>query len=156
MTCDAVLDLVEPIAAGDLSPDLQARAHLETCPRCAAALATAHRIESYLATRPAPEAPPRFEAAVQQRIRRERWQTEQHVDRLFNVAIAAAALLLVAGGALMLNIDAVFGSVTLFGDVVRAAGADMVVATTPWLGTYVTATALLLSALGMWWWAESS
>ena len=155
MTCEEVLNLVEPIAAGDLAPDVHAREHLETCPRCAAALATAYRIESYLAARPAPAAPPRFEAAVQQRIRRERWRTEQHVDRLFNLAIAAAALLLVAGGALMLNIEAVFGSVTLFNEFIRAAGTDMVGATTPWLGTYATATALLLSALAMWWWAES-
>src|SRR5687768_592753 len=97
MTCRAVTEQVEAIAAGDLDPSPDLVAHIETCPRCASALADARRIETLLATRPAPAAPPQFAVAVQQRIRRERWQTEEQVDRIFNVAIgSAAALILLA------------------------------------------------------------
>ena len=41
MQCVDVLDLVEPIAAGDLLPDERVREHLHSCPRCAGALASA-------------------------------------------------------------------------------------------------------------------
>ena len=84
MTCAALLDLVDAIAAGDLEPDHEMRAHLESCPTCAAELASARRIEALLAARAAPEAPPRFTVAVQHRIRTERWNAEQRVDRIFN------------------------------------------------------------------------
>ena len=101
MTCKMALELVEPIASGDLEPDAAARAHFESCPQCASALATARRLEAVLAGRAAPAAPERFTSSVLQRIRRERWRAEQHVDRLFNVAIAVA-LLLITGGILAL------------------------------------------------------
>ena len=44
-----------------------------------------------------------------QRIRRERWRSEQHVDRLFNVAIVVAVFVVVGGIAAMLNLQALFG-----------------------------------------------
>ena len=154
MTCSDVLNLVEPIAAGDLTPDAATRVHIETCPRCASALATARRIESALASRPAPPAPERFTAGVQYRIRRQRWQAEEHVDRVFNAAMAVAALLVVAGGAFLLNVQAVFGGAAVVASVIRAVGSEAIVSATPWLGTYVAGTALLGSAVAMWWWAE--
>ena len=39
MQCADVLDLVEPIAAGDLLPDERVREHLHSCSACAGALA---------------------------------------------------------------------------------------------------------------------
>jgi anti-sigma factor RsiW len=154
MTCRDVIELVEAIAAGDLQPVREIREHLETCPGCASALASARRVEAALARREAPPAPARFEASVLQRIRREQWRAEQHVDRLFNVAMIAA-LILVAGGALaLMNLGGVLAGaaqmVTAFanlrGEVARQAA--------PSLATYIAAAGLLASALGMWWWAE--
>src|SRR5918996_889703 len=97
MICKDVLELAEPIAAGDLQPAENVRAHLESCPRCAGALASARRLEAALSALEPPPAPETFTPSVLQRIRRERWRSEQHVDRLFNVAIAAALVLVVGG-----------------------------------------------------------
>ncbi len=60
MTCRDVIDQVEAFAAGDQQPDEAARAHLETCPRCASALADARRIETFLMAWPAPRGPGPF------------------------------------------------------------------------------------------------
>jgi len=38
MFCDEILELIEPIAAGDLAPDGRMSAHLASCAGCAAAL----------------------------------------------------------------------------------------------------------------------
>ena len=101
MTCKDVIDAVEAIAAGDLEPGDELRAHLESCPGCASVLASARRLETALARREAPQAPQRFAAVVLQRVRREQWRAEQRVDRLFNVAMVVA-LVVVAGGAVAL------------------------------------------------------
>jgi len=105
MSCSDVLDLIEPIAAGELGADEAVRAHLQSCVTCAAALASAQRLESALKGMEIPPAPATFAATVMQRIRRDRWQSEQNVDRLFNLAIVAAVLLMIGGVAAMLNID---------------------------------------------------
>ena len=94
MQCSEVLELIEPIAAGDLRPDDQVRAHLRELPavRGGAGVGAAARGG---ARRPwkSRRRRRRSPASVLQRIRRERWQSEQNVDRLFNVAIVAAVLL---------------------------------------------------------------
>jgi len=105
MSCSDVLDLIEPIAAGDLGADEAVRAHLRSCVTCAAALASAQRLEAALKGMEIPPAPATFSATVMQRIRRDRWQSEQNVDRLFNLAIVAAVLLMVGGIVALLNID---------------------------------------------------
>ena len=154
MTCADALDLVEAIAAGDVQPDAAARAHFESCPGCAAALATAKRLESALLAREAPEAPARFTAAVVQRIHRERWRAEQNVDRLFNLAMVAA-LVLVAGGVLaMLNVSAVMAAAGATWALFSTVGGELAHSAGPTVNTYVAGSGLLLSALGMWWWAE--
>lgn len=154
MTCRDVLELVEPIAAGEMPLDAILRGHIESCPQCAAELASARRIESLLASRAAVTAPARFTATVLQRIRREQWRTEQHVDRLFNIAIAAA-LILVAGGVLaMLNVGGVLTVMGNTWDVAAGMGSAVAKNAAPSLNTYIAAAALLISALGMWWWAD--
>jgi anti-sigma factor RsiW len=154
MHCQDVLELIEPIAAGDLVPDEPIRAHLQTCPRCAGALASARRVETLLKAMEIPAAPATFAATVLQRIRRDKWRSEQNVDRLFNVAIAAAALLLVGGLAALFNVDVVLSFSASILTVLKESGRDTVRNAAPTVFTYAAAIGLLASALGMWWWAE--
>ena len=110
MTCKEALELVEPIAAADIAVDAIARAHFETCPGCAAVLASARRVEMMLAGREVPLAPPGFTPAVMQRLRRQRWRSEQRVDYLFNAAIAVALLLIAGGIFALMNISGVMAA----------------------------------------------
>jgi hypothetical protein len=154
MECSHVLDLIEPIAAGDLRPDDQLREHLHSCPGCAGALASARRLEGLLKAMDMPAAPAAFAGAVLQRIRRDRWQSEQNVDRLFNVAIVAAVIFMAGALVTMLNVD---GALTVVGSawaVLKEGGRETLRAAAPTVGTYVAAAGLLASALVMWWWAE--
>lgn len=155
MTCDDVLTQVEAIAAGDLAAGDDTRRHLETCPSCAAALASATRIEALLASRLVVEPPPRFVSAVQQRIRYERWQIEERVDGIFNLGIAAAAVLFVAGLVFVLRASAVFDAASQLSVLLTTVGTQAVEAAAPTLATYLAATGLFVSGLAMWWWAES-
>jgi anti-sigma factor RsiW len=153
MECRVVREAVEAIASGDLQPDERMRLHLESCTGCAAALATARRIERVLAAWPAPPAPAGFTAAVVQRLRGERWRAEQRVDRLFNLAIAAAVLLVAGGLLAIFNVDGLLAFTASALELVREARPEASTAA-PRMVTYVSAAALLASALGMWWWAE--
>ncbi len=155
MSCEEVLNQVEAIAAGDVTAGVATRQHLESCPSCAAALATATRVEALLSSRPVIEAPPRFASAVQHRISRERWLVEQRVDNIFNVGIAAAAVLFVAGLLFLLRASAVLDAAGQLSALLAGFGTQAVQAAAPSLATYVAATGLFLSGLAMWWWAES-
>jgi anti-sigma factor RsiW len=156
VTCREVLERVEAFASHELAPDAAARAHIETCPQCAAALADARRIESFLTAWPAPEAPARFTAAVQHRIRRMHWQAEQQVDRLFNAAIVLAGVLVLVGVAAMFNVGFVLGIAGALTHVMAVAGTAAVQKAAPSLATYLAAMGLLASALVMWWWSEGN
>jgi anti-sigma factor RsiW len=154
VTCSETRHLVEAIAAEDLEVADPVREHFETCPSCAAALASARSLENALRARPAPPAPPQFSAAVTARIRRERWQSEQYVDRIFNVAIAVAIVLVAGGIAALTNVGAVLGLAgSIAGLIARTAGQTAQQAA-PTLLTYIAAVGLLMSTLAMWWWAE--
>ena len=154
MQCSDVLDLVEPIAAGDLAPDDRVREHLHSCPGCAGALASAQRLETELKSMEFPAAPPAFATGVLQRIRRDRWQSEQNVDRLFNVAIVAAVILIAGGLVAMLNVATVISLTSSVWTVLKEGSRESVRTAAPTLGTYIAAVGLLASALGMWAWAE--
>jgi anti-sigma factor RsiW len=154
MTCRDVVHLVEAIAAGELEVDDEVRGHFETCPRCAAALAAARRIELALHGWPAPEAPARFGAAVLARIRNDRWRSEQRVDRIFNVAIAASLVLVVAGVAGLTNIGAVIGIAAWIWGAFASMSGDLAQQAAPRVASYIGAAGLLMSALVMWWWAD--
>jgi anti-sigma factor RsiW len=154
LTCDDVLPLVEPIAAGELEVAANARAHFESCPRCASALATARRIESALSSREAPAAPARFSNTVLLRIRRERWQSEQKVDRLFNAAIVFAVLLVGGGIAALFNVEAMLAGAAAAWRMFAAVSGEAVTKAVPSLATYVASAGLFVSALVTWWWAE--
>jgi anti-sigma factor RsiW len=154
MTCRDVLDRIEAVAAGDEPATAEFRSHLEGCLACAAALAEARRIETMLAGRPAPPAPPRFSAAVNSYIRQERWRSEQHVDRMFNAALLLGVLAITAGVLALFNVNAMAaafsGSVVLLN---RLSG-ELVLHTASTFATYVGAAGLLATALFVWWWAE--
>jgi hypothetical protein len=154
VTCDDVLHLVEAIAAEDLEVADAVRAHFETCPRCAAALAAARRVELLLQARPIAAPPPRFTAAVVSRIRSDRWQVEQRVDRFFNLAIAATVVVVLAAVATMINLGVVIDAAARTWESLTTASIDLADQALPMLVTYVAAAVLLMSALGMWWWAD--
>ena len=154
MNCNGALHLVEAIAAGDLEIEEGVRTHFETCPACAAALASARRLEAVLRSRPVPEPPARFTPMVLARVRSERWRSEQHVDRVFNVAIGVALLLVVGGVAALMNVGAVLGLAGWVWGVLAQGAGRAAEETAPMFLTYVAAAGLLMSALAMWWWAE--
>jgi anti-sigma factor RsiW len=149
--CDEVLEVIEPIAAGDAAPDDRVAAHLASCEWCAGALDRARRLDRLLRERPAPSPPAQFTSRTLTRIRRERWRREQTFDLGFNLALAALVLAVVVAG-------------WAFADVLglSRAGAEAVAAAwrgiEPRLGSsiplYAGAAALLGGALGLWWWAE--
>ena len=154
MQCADVLDLVEPIAAGDLLPDERVREHLHSCPACAGALASARRVEALLKGMEFPVAPPAFARQVLQRIRGDRWRSEQNVDRLFNVAIVTAVILIVGGLLALLNVGTVISLTGSIWALLKEGSRETVRTAAPTVLTYVAAAGLLASALGMWAWAE--
>jgi anti-sigma factor RsiW len=154
MTCADALDLVEAIAAGDVALAGTMQDHFETCPRCAAALASARRIEIALAARETAQAPARFTSQVMARIRRERWRSEQAVDRLFNLAVVAGVILMAGGVAGMMNLSGVMSAAAVVWQVFATSTSGAIQKAAPSVGTYVAGLGLFASALGMWWWAE--
>jgi anti-sigma factor RsiW len=153
-SCADVRELVDAIASGDAEPDAAVRSHVETCPACASALASARKLEAALAAREAPAAPARFTQTVLQAVRRERWQSEQRVDQLFNVAMVAAATLIVLGVLAAFNIETLLSITRSLYVAVRNESGSVVRDAIPVVNTYAMAAMLLLSALGMWWYVE--
>ena len=158
MTCREVQESIEAIAAGDEPVSAAFRSHIEGCPGCAAALATAKRIEESLAARPAPATPARFAAAVAARIRSEHWRAEQQVDRMFNVAVAVAVVAIGGGAIALFNIESVMTALAAAAQVVTDAATQQGSRTTmdraPAMWTYLLAAGLLGTSLLVWRWAE--
>ena len=154
MTCDAVLNAIEAIAEGELTPDQRMAAHLATCPLCAAALEAARRLDALLQQRPIAAPPPQFTSRTMARIRRARWRNEQVIDWTFNAALALVAVGLALGLWFILNRS---GLGVVGNDAMQLLDAGMrtfVQRVTPSLPIYALATVLLVTALGIWWWAE--
>jgi len=154
MFCDEALDAIEPIAAGELTPDGRIADHLATCPNCAAALESARRLERMLQARPVPRPAPQFTSRTLARVRRVRWRTEQFLDVGFNVAIAAIVLAVGGGAWILLQRS---GLATVSSDAVDLVGSGMMALVrrvAPSVPLYAGATAVLASALALWWWAE--
>lgn len=159
MTCKETQERIEAVAAGDEAASDAFRAHVEGCVTCAAALARARRIEETLAARPSPAAPPRFAALVASRIRRERWRSEQQVDWMFNVAVAAGLIAIVGGTLALVNLSVVTqalsaGVSALTAFVTRPEVEPVRVA--PGFSTYLLGGGFLVTALLVWSWAERS
>jgi hypothetical protein len=154
MFCDEALDAVEAIAAGEVTADGRIADHLTTCPNCAAALVSARALEGMLRARPVPKPPPQFTTRTLARVRRARWRSEQFLDVGFNVAIGAVVLAVIAGVWMLLIRT---GLVAVSNDAVDLFSSSLVAfarRVSPSLPLYAGATALLATALGIWWWAE--
>jgi predicted anti-sigma-YlaC factor YlaD len=154
MFCDEALDAIEPIAAGELTPDGRIADHLATCPNCAAALEDARRLERMLQARPAPRPAPNFTPRTLNRVRRARWRAEQFLDVGFNVAIIAIVVAVVGGIWMLLNRS---GLAAVSSDAVNLFGIGMIAfvrRVAPSVPLYMGAMAVLATALGLWWWAE--
>jgi anti-sigma factor RsiW len=154
MFCDQVVELLEPIAAGDLAPDEGVQRHLATCARCAAALAAARRVDQLLRARDVPAPPAQFTGRTLARIRRDRWRREQFFDAGFNVAIAAVLAGVVVGVWMIIDRS---GLSAISRDIVDLFSTEVVTVArqmAPSLSLYAGATALIATALAIWWWAE--
>ena len=154
MSCDEMLDVVDQVAAGDLTPTPDAAAHLASCAACAAALEQARALERMLQARPVPKAPAQFTSRTTGRIRRDRWRREQIFDTGFNVALALVVVAIVGGVWLLMHRS---GLIAVSNDAVGLIGTavtTLVRRLAPAVPLYAGAAALLASALGIWWWAE--
>jgi hypothetical protein len=156
MRCDDLEPLIEAIADGTFEPSPDDRAHLSSCQLCAARLEQARRIEQWLSAREAPAPPPSFTAMVMARIGQEKWQAERVVDIGFNLAIAAAVLLILAGGA---GAAWSLGFFTITVDteaLLRAAVSQVEGRVINEVQTVLIAAVVLTMALALWWWAEAA
>ena len=152
--CDQVVELLEPIAAGDLTPDEGVSHHLASCVHCAEALAAADRVDRLLRARAVPEPSSQFTTRTLARIRRDRWRREQFLDAGFNVAIAtviagvvlAVWMIIDRSGLSAISRDIV----NLFSEEFMTVARQMAPSAT----LYAGATALIATALAIWWWAE--
>jgi anti-sigma factor RsiW len=155
MTCADAVDLIEAVAAGDLTPDAELTAHLAGCPACAAALGAAVRLERTLAARPAPAAPSGFAQRTMAAVRRERWQSEERVDRMFNVTIAGAIVVVILAVVSFFNLGSLaqlaLVAVDTLSEVPRQSPGWQGGAPLPVAGLTMAVATL---ALGVWWWAE--
>lgn len=154
MTCQQMDERIEALAAGDEPYTGETRAHLDDCVRCQAALARAQQIERLLAARPVLAAPPRFAEMIAAHVRRKRWESEQSLDRWFNLIVVACALMVAAGLWLLANVSGVAAVGADAGRLMRE-GATLAAARLAGdLPTYVAATGILLSTIAIWLWAE--
>jgi hypothetical protein len=135
-------------------PDGRVASHLATCPNCAQALVDARQLEASLRQREAPAAPPQFTSRTLARIRRARWRSDQFLDLGFNVAIGAVVVAVLVGVWMLLDRT---GLAAVSGDAAEMFGSGFVSLArrvAPSLPLYAGAAAVLVSALGVWWWAE--
>ena len=154
MFCDETLDAIEAIAAGELTAEGRVASHLATCRHCAAALDSARRLDRMLAARPVPRPPQQFTIRTMTRIRRARWRSDQFLDAGFNVAIALIVIGIMGAGWLLLDRS---GLTVVSGDLIaliESGGVALAQRVAPSVPAYVTAAALVVTALGIWWWAE--
>jgi predicted anti-sigma-YlaC factor YlaD len=154
MFCDEVLDAIEPIAGGEMTPEGRVAAHLGSCPNCAQALEDARRIERALQMRAVPKPSAQFTARTVARLRRERWRKEQFVDAGFNIALAILVLGVAIVVWLFLNRSGLTAVGTDAIDLVAGQFVAVAHRVVPAVPVYLGATGLLLSALVVWWWAE--
>jgi len=154
MFCDEVIDAIEPIAAGELTPEGRVASHLATCPNCAAALASARRVDQMLQSRAVPKPAPQFSTRTMALVRRRRWRRDQMVDAGFNVALLIIGIGIVAAGVMALNRSGLIAASNGTLDVLGAALGVVRQRVPSSMGVYVGATLLLITGLGIWWWAE--
>jgi len=154
MYCDEALDAVEAVASGELVLDGRLSEHYGSCPHCAAALASARTLESLLQQRAVPSAPAHFTARTMTRVRGARWRSEQFLDIGFNIAMVIIVLAVIAGAWMVLNRSGMTAVSNEAFDLVSRGLVLVAERIGPSLPLYLGATAILATALGIWWWAE--
>ena len=154
MFCDEVLDAIEAIAGGEMTPHGRVAEHLATCRQCAAALESARRLEQQLRARPVPRAPQQFTVRIMGRLRRTRWRRERFVDTSFNIALGLVALGVAVSVMLLLYRGGIIAASPEAVDFVEGAFVTVVRRVVPSLPVYAAAAALVVTALAIWWWAE--
>lgn len=154
MFCDEVLELIEAMAAGDVAADARITTHLNSCAGCAAALADARRVEQLLKDRTAPAAPAQFTTRIMGRIRRDRWRRDQFLDIGFNLAVGVIVVAVLAVFWAVLSQSGFGGLSQDAVNVLGSAAAGLFRRATPSLPLYLAASAIVATALGVWWWAE--
>lgn len=156
MRCDGLETLIEAIADGTLELSADDRAHLASCTICSRRLDHARQIEQWLSSRQTPQPPASFTVAVMARIGEEKWRAERAVDIGFNLAIAAAVLLIAAGAA---------GAAWSLGFFTISVGADALIRAAlsqvegrviNQVQSVLVAGVVLTMALVLWWWAEAA
>jgi hypothetical protein len=154
MVCMDLDPLIEPIAAGDVVPDADARTHLASCAACANALALARQIEGVLAAQPMSDLPATFTPTLIGRLRRERWRSEQYLDAAFNVAVGLAVATLVGGLVMVLTASGLASVSADFTGVFVSGAAEALSRLAPALPVYALAAGVFVSGMAIWWWAE--
>lgn len=154
MFCDEALDAIEAIAGGELTPEGRIAQHLASCRNCAAALQSARGVEAMLRAREAPKPPSHFTQRTLTRVRRARWRTEQFLDVGFNLALGLVGLG-IAGAVWMLMNGAGLTAVSVTAvDFFSSGAVTLAQRAAPSLPLYAGATALVVTVLAIWWWAE--
>ena len=151
---DEILEAIEPLAAGDLSLDDRIASHLAACPACAAALERARDVDRLLRARPRPAPPEQFTTRTLTRIRRARWRSEQLLDTGFNLFVLLLGALVVGGAWLLAYQSGLLAAADDAGNLMMTGVMTLIRRVAPSAPPYLAATALLASALGLWWWAE--
>jgi roadblock/LC7 domain-containing protein len=154
MYCDEALDAVEAVAAGEVTPDGRLADHYATCPNCAAALDDARMLDRMLQNRPVPKPSAQFTTRAMTRVRRARWRSDQVLDIGFNVAVAGVVMAIVAAVWMLVRRSGLTAVSNDALDVMTRGLVTLVHRIGPSLPLYAAATALLATALGLWWWAE--
>jgi anti-sigma factor RsiW len=154
MFCDEALDAIEPIAAGELTADGRVADHLASCPNCAAALDDARQLERMLQARPVPRTTSQFTSRTMARVRRARWRSEQFLDIGFNFAVGVVVVAMVAGVWMLMHRSGLTAVSNDAVDLFSTAFVTLARRVAPSVPLYAGATALLVTALGIWWWAE--
>jgi predicted anti-sigma-YlaC factor YlaD len=154
MRCEEVQDLVEALAEGDVGPSAEVDAHLRTCVHCSASLSRARQIDRRLQALPVPVPPPTFTAAVVRRTRSIRWESEQRFDWWFNTAMAIALTIIGVGVWGVMHVTGLTAVTVGTADFLGRSLPALYDRVKPELGLYLTASALVIGALGVWWWLE--
>lgn len=153
MSCVDAQTAIERLVDGAAPGDDPVASHVEGCARCSASLAFARRLDRLLTEEPTPAAPPELLPAVLVRVSRERWRSDQVIDRWFTFALVAGLLLSVGGLIALFNL-AGLTRVVLEVVEVLSTGLPQVRGQIAVLLNYAAALAVVLTAYGVWWWTD--
>ncbi len=96
MNCETATELIELLAAGEIEPSNELSAHLNTCPRCAAALGAARLIDQWLKSGPA-QPPRHFTANVLRQLPPRTLDAGNGVEMWFDTMAALSLVSIILG-----------------------------------------------------------